>query len=269
MDKLEKYVSPSSWEALFVKLFESGVSIGLKLLAAVLVFIIGRWLIKKLKNGLDRIMQRRDIDPSLCTFLKSLVSIILNFTLVIILIGILGIQTSSFIALFASAGIAIGAALSGTLQNLAGGVMILLFKPFRVGDFIQAQGESGTVKEILIFNTILITSDNRTIILPNGSLSSGVIENNSTQDKRRIDWTFGFTDLKDFQGLRDKIAQLLESDNRILKEPKYVIALNPFVNNTVNVVVQAWVKSSDYYPVYYNINEKLYDIINEHAKQAS
>ena len=165
---MENSLSTMSLDTLVNKL----IDLSSKLLVALLVFFIGRWIVKKLNRLVINILTKRHVEASLATFTKSLVSITLNFTLVIIIISVLGIETSSFIALFASAGVAVGMALSGTLQNFAGGVMILLFKPFKVGDYIEAQGQSGTVKEIQIFNTIITTTDNKVIIIPNGGLST-------------------------------------------------------------------------------------------------
>ena len=178
-------------DAVINKLIDLVVSFGGRLLVAIIVFFIGRWLIKRIINLVVKGMQRRKVEASLFSFTRSMVKITLYFLFIIIIIGILGIETSSFIALFASAGIAIGAALSGTLQNFAGGVMILLFKPFKVGDYIEAQGQSGTVREIQIFNTILATPDNKIIIVPNGGLSTGITENYSKEETRRVDWVFG------------------------------------------------------------------------------
>lgn len=170
----ELFTNPSnvSMDVFLSKMVDLGIAVGSKILFALLVLVVGRWIVRRLNKLLNRILTKREVEASLTTFVRSLVSITLNLLLIIVIIGILGIETSSFIALFASAGVAVGMALSGTLQNFAGGVMILLFKPFRVGDFIEAQGQSGTVREIQIFNTILTTSDNKVIIIPNGGLST-------------------------------------------------------------------------------------------------
>ena len=207
---------------------------------------------------MNKILTKREVDASLTTFVRSLVSITLNLLLVIVIIGILGIETSSFIALFASAGVAVGMALSGTLQNFAGGVMILLFKPFKVGDFIEAQGQSGTVREIQIFNTILTTADNKVIIIPNGGLSTGLMKNYSKEPTRRVDWEFGIAYGDDYTKAREVLARLLDADSRVLKEPAYFIALTSLGASSVNIVVRAWVNSADYWGVYFDMNEKVY-----------
>ena len=240
------------------KLIDLVVSFGGRLLVAIIVFFIGRWLIKRIINLVVKGMQRRKVEASLFSFTRSMVKITLYFLFIIIIIGILGIETSSFIALFASAGIAIGAALSGTLQNFAGGVMILLFKPFKVGDYIEAQGQSGTVREIQIFNTILATPDNKIIIVPNGGLSTGITENYSKEETRRVDWIFGIAYGDSYDKAKEVIARLLNNDSRILTTPAYFIALNSLGDSSVNIVVRAWVKSPDYWDVFFDMNEKVY-----------
>lgn len=254
MEKL----SALSLDTAVSKLIDLGISLGTKLLLAILVFFIGRWIVRKLTRLVITIMTKRHVEASLFSFVKSLVSITLNFTLVIILISILGIETSSFIALFASAGVAIGMALSGTLQNFAGGVMILLFKPFKVGDFIEAQGQSGTIKEIQIFNTIMTTGDNKIIIIPNGGLSTGIMKNYSKEEMRRVDWEFGIGYGDSYDKAKAVIARLLDSDLRVLKEPAYFIALTSLGESSVNIVVRAWVKAPDYWGVFFDMNEKVY-----------
>lgn len=251
-------LSNLSLETLLGKLITSGISLGSRLLIAFIVFFIGRWLIRKTNSMVIRIMQKKQVEASLFTFLKSLTNITLNLLFIIILIGLLGIQTSSLIALFASAGVAVGMALSGTLQNFAGGVMILLFKPFRVGDFIEAQGQSGTVREIQIFNTIILTVDNKTIIVPNGGLSTGITKNYSKEALRRVDWEFGIAYGDSYDKAKHVIAGLLDADPRVLKEPACFIALTSLGASSVNIVVRAWVKAADYWDVFFDMNEKVY-----------
>lgn len=251
-------LSTMSLDTLISKLIDLGVSLGSKLLVALVVFIIGRWIIKRIKRIIIRIMQKKEVEASLFSFVKSLVSITLNFIFVIILISILGIETSSFIALFASAGVAVGMALSGTLQNFAGGVMILLFKPFKVGDVIEAQGQSGTVKEIQIFNTLMTTPDNKIIIIPNGGLSTGITKNYSQASTRRVDWEFGIAYGDNYDQAKAVLIRLLEADKRILKEPEYFVALTSLGESSVNIVVRAWVNSADYWGVFFDMNEKVY-----------
>lgn len=187
---------------------------------AVVVFYVGKFVIKRINSVLTAIFVRRKADRSLATFVLSLVRMVLYFLLIIIVIGIVGIETSSFVALFASAGVAIGMALSGTLQNFAGGVLILLIKPYKVGDYIEAQGFAGTVKEIQIFHTIITTPDNKSIIIPNGGLSTGSINNYSREDYRRVDWSIGISYGDDVEAARSAILAIFADDSRVVK--KYV-----------------------------------------------
>ncbi len=194
------------------------VQFSFKLLIAILVFYIGKFIIKKLYNFVLGVMLRNKLEASLTTFVLSLVRMVLYFILIITVIGILGIETSSFLALFASAGVAIGMALSGTLQNFAGGVLILLLKPYKVGDYIEAQGFTGTVKEIQIFHTLINTNDNKTIIIPNGGLSTGSINNYSREDYRRVDWTIGLSYGTDYEAAKATILEMINSDQRVVKQ---------------------------------------------------
>ena len=260
---MENSLSTMSLDTLVNKLIDLSVSFGSKLLVALLVFFIGRWIVKKLNRLVINILTKRHVEASLATFTKSLVSITLNFTLVIIIISVLGIETSSFIALFASAGVAVGMALSGTLQNFAGGVMILLFKPFKVGDYIEAQGQSGTVKEIQIFNTIITTTDNKVIIIPNGGLSTGIMMNYSKESQRRVDWVFGIGYGDSYEHAKTVIARLLDNDPRVLKDPNYFIALTALNFSSVDIVVRAWVKAENYWGVFFDMNEKVYKTFAE------
>lgn len=256
-------LSTLSLDTLISKGIDLGVSLGSKLLVAVVVFIIGRWLIRRINRLVVTLMKKRNVEASLFSFIKSVVGITLNFVFIIILISILGIETSSFIALFASAGVAVGMALSGTLQNFAGGVMILLFKPFKVGDFIEAQGQSGTVMEIQIFNTILCTPDNKVIIVPNGGLSTGITMNYSTASNRRVDWVFSISYGDSYDKAKEVIARLLENDGRVLKAPAYFIALTELNDSSVNIVVRAWVRAVDYWGVFFDMNERVYKTFSE------
>lgn len=210
-----KGLSPDS---ILDKLCNTLVDFGFKLLVAIVVFYIGRFIIRKLYSFTRRVMERRGTDPSLCTFLLSLLKITLYFILVVTVIGILGLETSSFLALFASAGVAIGMALSGTLQNFAGGVLILLLKPYRVGDFIEAQGYSGTVKAIQIFNTVINTLDNKAIVIPNGGLSTGTINNYSMEDYRRVEWTVSLSYDTDYDRAKAAILSMLADDPRVVRQ---------------------------------------------------
>ena len=209
-----------------------------------------------------RILTKRDFDPSVKTFVGSLVNVTLMILLIISVVGALGVQTTSFAALLASAGVAVGMALSGNLSNFAGGLIILLFKPYKVGDYIESQGVGGTVREIQIFHTILLTPDNKNIYIPNGSLSSGVVTNFGKEPTRRVDWTFGVEYGSDYEHVKSVIESVLAQDARILNEPAPFIALSALADSSVNVVVRAWVKSPDYWGVYFDTNKAIYATFN-------
>ncbi len=246
----------SDWLPDLVK--EYLVPFGIKLVAAIVVLLLGRWVIKLIKKGLTKMMARRKMEPSLNTFLMSLVSVLLTFFLIMAIIGILGINTSSLVALLASAGLAVGMALSGTLQNFAGGVMIMLFKPFKVGDFIEAQGYAGTVKEIQIFNTHVLTPDNKEVILPNGALATGVMTNFSKQGTRRVDWNFSIAYGDDYDKAKSLLLRLCDEDGRIQKTPEPFVELGKLNNSSVDITVRVWVAAADYWAVFFSMNEKVY-----------
>ncbi len=206
-----------SLDELLNKFVSGVVELAINILIAVIVFYAGKFIITKIHNIVAMILLRRKVDPSLATFILSFIRIVLYFILIVTCIGILGIETSSFLALFASAGVAIGMALSGTLQNFAGGVLILLLKPYKVGDYIEAQGYYGTVREIQIFHTIINTPDNKSIIIPNGSLSTASINNWSREDYRRVSWTVGISYGDKIQPVRAAIIEMFASDRRIVK----------------------------------------------------
>lgn len=239
-------------------LTEMAITYGLKLIAAIVTLLIGLWIINLLMKALSRIMKKRELDTSLRGFLKSLIGILLKVMLFITVIGMMGIQMTSFVAILAAAGLAVGMALSGTLQNFAGGVMILIFKPFKVGDYIEAQGYAGTVVEIQIFITVLKTPDNKTIIIPNGGLSTGSLINYSAEEQRRVDFSFGIAYGDNYDQAKAVINKLIEADARILKDPAPFIALGALGDSSVNITVRVWAKSSDYWGIYFDLNEKVY-----------
>jgi len=257
----ETYTMLGQWALGFVK----------NLLVAIIVYVIGSWLIKWAKKLFVKMLERSRVDSTLYSFLTSIVSVVLWFTLIIIIISILGIETSSFIALFASAGVAIGMALSGTLQNFAGGVMILLFKPFKVGDYIEAQGYAGTVKEIQIFNTIIRTNDAQTIIIPNGGLSTGSMKNYSTEPYRRVDLSFEFAYGTDLEQVKQAIMEIQQRNPLIIQGPvgdSPVVAapwigLSQLAESGVIISTRSWCKGSDYWTVYFYLNETVYQELKE------
>lgn len=234
------------------------VPLGIKILVSILVFIIGRWIIKLIKNRLANGLLKKRADPTLHSFFSNLISFVLNFILIIFIISILGVNTSSLVALLASAGLAVGMALSGTLQNFAGGVVIILFRPFRVGDFISAQGQEGVVKEIQIFNTIVLTVDNKVVHIPNGILSTGVMTIYTKEDTRRVDWTYSIAYGDDYDKAKEVLLRICGEDQRILKEPVPFVEISTLNTSSVDLKVRVWVKSADYWPVFFNMNEKVY-----------
>lgn len=244
-------------------LVEQGAALGWTLIKALLVFIVGRFLISMINKLVQRVLLKRNIDPSIKTFVGSLINIILMILLIVSVVGALGVQTASFAALLASAGVAIGMALSGNLSNFAGGLIILIFKPYKVGDFIEAQNLSGIVREIQIFHTVLTTTDNKVIYIPNGSLSSSAVINYSYQQVRRIDWTFGVEYGTDYAKVKGVLEEILAKDERILQEPAApFIAMSQLADSSVNYVVRVWVNSPDYWNVYYDITRIVYERFN-------
>lgn len=234
------------------------VDYGIKLALAIVVLIVGLLVVKALVNGLRHVLEKKNTDESLRGFLLSMAGISLKIMLYIAVIGMLGVQTTSFIAVLGAAGLAVGMALSGTLQNFAGGVMILIFKPFKVGDFIDAQGHSGTVNEIQIFNTILKTPDNKTIIIPNGGLANGSMTNYSTEPTRRVDWTIGIGYGDDADKAQEVIRKMMEADSRILKDPAPFVEVSELADSSVNFAARAWVNAADYWGVYFDMNKNVY-----------
>ena len=250
-------------QQLIEKLFDWSVNAGGHLVGALLIFIVGRFIISFLNKMLARILKRRKVEASIQSFTKSLVNILLTLLLIIAIVNKLGVETTSIAALLASAGVAVGMALSGNLQNFAGGLIILLFRPYKVGDWIESQGESGTVREIQIFHTILTTADNKIVYIPNGSLSSGTIINYSREETRRVEWIVGVEYGENFDKVEAVTRRILAADNRILDTPAPYIALHTLDASSVNVVIRVWVKNTDYWNVYFDINKTIYSVYNE------
>ncbi len=262
-----------SFDQLVESLVSDMVRFAISLAIAVTVFYIGKWIIRRVYGLVEAILRRRNVEASLTTFVLSFVNIVLYFILLVTVVGILGIETSSFLALFASAGVAIGMALSGTLQNFAGGVLILLLKPFKVGDVIEAQGYAGSVKKIEIFNTVITTPDNKTIIIPNGGLSTGTINNSTTQLYRRIEWKIGISYGDRVEPARAAILAMLGEDEKVFREGSspagpgtgpavFVASLD---DSSVSLSVRAWVSKDDYWDVFFRFNERFYEELPSRA----
>lgn len=231
---------------------------GPRLIGALFTLFLGLWLVGVVTNIVKRVLAKSKVDPSLVSFLVSLAGILLKILVYITALGVLGVQMTSFIALLGAAGLAIGLALSGTLQNFAGGVMILFFKYFKVGDYIEAQGHSGTVREIQIFVTVLATPDNKTIIIPNGPLATESMINYSAQSTRRVDWTFGIAYGDDVDSAYAVIRSLIDQDDRILGDPEPFMAVSALADSSVNIVVRVWVNTDNFWPVHFRMNEQVY-----------
>ncbi|MEX0987826.1 MAG: mechanosensitive ion channel domain-containing protein [Bacteroidales bacterium] len=245
------------------KLSELAIMYGPRLIGAVLVLILGSWIIRLLMRGLRKMMDRSKIDDSLKPFFKSLIRTLLLVLLFISVLGMVGVEMTSFIAILGAAGLAIGLALSGTLQNFAGGVIILILKPFKVGDYVETQGVTGTVMEIQVFNTVLKTPDNKIIIIPNGGLANASLINYSAEDTRRVEWTFGIGYGNDVAKAREIIQKLLDEDERVLRDPEPFIAVAGLGDSSVNIVVRVWVKAPDYWSLFFKMNESVYNAFNE------
>nr|WP_223669371.1 mechanosensitive ion channel domain-containing protein [Kangiella shandongensis] len=223
-----------------------------KLAVAIIILIVGWILIKVLLGGMKKLFKAKDFDVTLESFLLSFTSILLKIILLITVISTMGVQMTTFVALLGAAGLAVGMALSGTLQNFAGGVMLLIFRPYKVGDFIEAQGHSGTVKEIQIFNTILKTPDNKIIIIPNAPISKDSMINYSMEATRRVDFLLGIGYDDDIDQAKKVIMDVITADERVHKDPEPFIAVKELADSSVNFAVRVWVDSGDYWGVYFD-----------------
>lgn len=272
-------------ESFWHGVLDSVIHFGLKVLVAFVIYLIGAWLIKRVKRLLVRVFERRHTERTLATFISSLVSITLTVLLVLATIGTLGVDTTSFAALLTAGGMAIGMALSGTVQNFAGGIMLLIFRPFKAGDFVTASGVSGTVMEVTIVSTKVLTPDNRVVVLPNGALFSSNIENVSAQPLRRVNWTVSVEYGSDAEKCMEAILEIVRSDKRILTSadqrpktnsrsavntdglpiPDPFVALASLNENDISFVVRAWVHKEDYWDVFYDLNLRFYTELPQHG----
>lgn len=262
-----KAFSNGKLDSLLDQAISLGVNAGKSVLLAIIIFIVGRYVIKLINKLIANMLERRNVEPTIQSFLKSFTNILLTILLVITVISALGVNTTSFAALLASAGVAVGMALSGNLQNLAGGIILLLFKPYKVGDFISAQGVDGTVKAIQIFHTILTTVDNKEIFVPNGALSSGTILNFSKNELRRVDQVVTVEYGTDVDAVRQAVLDIAGADERILKDPAPFVEVMALADSSVNFTVRLWVKASDYWAVFFDMNRKVYEEFNRRGIQ--
>lgn len=247
------------------KLSDWGIEVGKSILSAVIIYIVGRFLIKQISRVVVKILEKRKLEISVQTFLRSFLNLTLNLVLAFAIISKLGVETSSLAALLASAGVAIGMALSGNLSNFAGGLIILVFKPFKVGDYIEsdAQKVGGTVREIQIFHTILTTPENKVIYVPNGSLSSNAIVNYSKQDKRRVELVIGVEYGEDYNRVREVLERIIKEDSRILQDPAPFIGLGALSASSVDIKLRVWTSTEEYWNVYFDLNKVVYETFNK------
>lgn len=253
---------PEYIQELLDKALDFTVEAGKSIILAIIIYFVGRIIVSIINRMVDGMMERRKIDPTIQTFMRSMMHVMLTLLLLISVVSALGVNTTSFAALLASAGVAVGMALSGNLQNLAGGIIILFFRPFKVGDYIEAQGAGGTVMEIQLFHTILNTTDNKKIYLPNGALSSGNITNYSREPLRRVDLTVSVEYGEDLDKVRRVLLELFAADGRIQKEPAPFVALGALADSSVDMTIRVWVLREDYWSVFFDTNEKIYNEFN-------
>lgn len=253
-----KKISHLDYHQLLTDLAQEAGWILLKVVIALAIYFVGKQIIKWIIRLMDKAFNRHKVEASLRSFLRSLVKALLMVMLVFAIVQTLGVNTSSFLALFASAGLAIGMALSGTLQNFAGGVVLLLLRPYKVGDYIESMGQSGTVESIGLFSTCLKTPDNQTVYVPNNSIATSIIDNYSQSETRRVDWTLSISYGDDVDVARREILAMLEADARVLKENAPVVYVKTLNSSSVDLSIRAWVKNADYWGLYFDMNEKMY-----------
>lgn len=253
MEEIITMVSPEQVEALV----EGTSRFGLQIIAAIVVFVVGRWLARRISNLIERGLTRADTDPTLVGFFRNIVYFGLLTLVIIAAVGQLGVQTTSFIAILGAAGLAVGLALQGSLANFAAGVLMIIFRPFKAGDFIEAAGTAGSVEEIQLFTTTLKTPDNKTIIIPNAQVTGSTITNYSARDTRRLDLVFGVSYTDDLDKVKRVIKEVLAEEKRLLEAPEPLIGLLKLGDSSVDFAVRPWVNSSDYWPVFFDLQEAM------------
>lgn len=252
-------ITETDYTELINTLLSQAVWVALKIFLALLIYMVGRLVTRWILRIMDRSFERRDVEASLRSFLRSMVKAVMTILVILASVQTLGINTTSFLAIFASAGLAVGMALSGTLQNFAGGVILLLLRPYRVGDYITAQGQSGTVKNIGLFSTQLSTGDNRIIYVPNSAISTDIVDNYSQATNRRLDWNIAISYGDDIDVARETILAMLAADKRALTEPAApMVAVKELGDNAVVLLVRCWTANSDYWGLFWDMNERIY-----------
>lgn len=227
-------------------------------LLCIVIYYVGKWIARYIDRLLNKVFTKRNVEISIAKFARNVVKAIIYIGIIFAILSQLGIQTTSFLAIFASVGVGIGMAMSGTLQNFAGGVMVLLTRPFKIGDYVQMQGVEGTIKEIRLFNTTINTVDNKMIIVPNGGIINNIINNYSAEDIRRVDWKFSISYGDDYDTAKAAIESLFNADPRVLQEPQPFVALSSLSESSIDITVRVWTKASDYWGVYFDMNEQIY-----------
>lgn len=253
MEEISAMVSPEQVEALV----EGSSRFGLQIIAAIVVFVVGRWLARRISKLIERGLTRADTDPTLVGFFRNIAYFGLLTLVIIAAVGQLGVQTTSFIAILGAAGLAVGLALQGSLANFAAGVLMIIFRPFKAGDFIEAAGTAGSVEEIQLFTTTLKTPDNKTIIIPNAQVTGSTITNYSARDTRRLDLVFGVSYTDDLDQVKRVIREVLAEEKRLLDDPEPLIGLLNLGDSSVDFAVRPWVNSGDYWPVYFDLQEAM------------
>lgn len=256
--KAVEKIATLDYHEVLQKMLSEAVWIVIKIVIALAIYFLGRWIVRRVVRLIDVAMERRKVDISLRSFMRNTVRVVFSLILVLIVVQTLGVNVTSLIAVFSAATLAIGMALSGTAQNFAGGVMILMMKPYRVGDYISAQGQSGTVREIKLFSTVITTTDNQTIYIPNNAIATAIIDNYTTAEQRRVDWTVGISYGDDVDIARETILAMLAADARILRETAPVVWVAALADSSVNLTVRAWVANADYWDVFFEYNERFY-----------
>ncbi|WP_246438997.1 mechanosensitive ion channel family protein [Teredinibacter franksiae] len=244
-------------EQLMEKLPEIVTTYGIKVLLAVAVFVIGKWIAKSISNLMQKGMAAKGVDATVAGFTRNIIYYCLYVIVIIAALGQLGIQTASFVAIIGAAGLAIGFALQGSLANFASGVLLIMFRPFKIGDFVEAGGAAGVITEISIFSTIMKTGDNKTIIISNSAVMGGNITNYSAEKERRVDFTVGVSYSADLDLVRKELNAIVEAEGRIITERGITIAVGELADSSVNFVFRVWAKTEDYWAVYFDINEKI------------
>lgn len=256
--KAVEKIATLDYHEVLQKMLSEAVWIVIKIVIALAIYFLGRWIVRRVVRLIDVAMERRKVDVSLRSFMRNTVRVVFSLILVLIVVQTLGVNVTSLIAVFSAATLAVGMALSGTAQNFAGGVMILMMKPYRVGDYISAQGQSGTVREIKLFSTVITTTDNQTIYIPNNAIATAIIDNYTTAEQRRVDWTVGISYGDDVDVARETILAMLAADARILRETAPVVWVAALADSSVNLTVRAWVANADYWDVFFEYNERFY-----------